>query len=143
MLCANKALLDAKPSLSEQLRPIISPSTSIVLLQNGVGAEAPLHESFPENTIISAVVWTGGKPTPTTEDGQAGAEQFNREGLTIGVDYRSQDSSVKAEERAKLDKLVGWLEAGKGDCTVTDEIQTERWIKVIWCVPAFRDQTGR
>jgi hypothetical protein len=31
-----------------------------------------------------------------------------------------------------LDKLVKWLEAGKGDCTVTEEIQTERWIKVIW-----------
>jgi ketopantoate reductase len=133
VLCANKALLDATPSLSDQLRPVISSSTSIVLLQNGVGAEAPLHTSFPDNTIISAVVWTGGKALPE-KDGVAGAEQFNREGLTIGVDYRSEDASVRKEERKKLDKLVEWLEAGKGECTVTEEIQTERWIKVIWYV---------
>jgi 2-dehydropantoate 2-reductase len=133
VLVANKALLDAKPSLSDQLRPVIAPSTSIVLLQNGVGAEAPLHDSFPDNTIVSAVVWTGGKALPE-KDGQSGAEQFNREGLTIGVDYRNEDSTTRKEEKAKLDKLVSWLEAGKGDCTVTEEIQTERWIKVIWCV---------
>lgn len=127
MLCANKALLDATPSLSEQLKPVISPSTSIVLLQNGVGAEAPLHTSFPENTIISAVVWTGGR---AISGERSGAEQFNREALTIGVDYRQ--GGDKGEEREKLDKLVKWLEAGGGECNVTEEIQTERWIKVIW-----------
>ena len=135
VLVANKALLDAKPSLSDQLRPVISSTTSIVLLQNGVGAEAPLHESFPDNTIISAVVWTGGRSISSEKDGQAGAEQFNREGLTIGVDYRSEDAGVKQEEKKRLDTLVQWLEAGKGECTVTEEIQTERWIKVIWSVP--------
>lgn len=134
MLCANKALLDAKPSLSEQLQPIISSSTSIVLLQNGVGAEEPLHASFPNNTIISAVVWTGGRALPE-KDGKAGAEQFNKEALTIGVDYATEDAHRRKEERSRLDKLVEYLKAGKGDCTVTEEIQTERWIKVIWYVP--------
>lgn len=126
VLCANKALLDAKPSLSDHLRPIISPATSIVLLQNGVGAEVPLHESFPNNTIISAVVWTGGKTLPDND----GVEQFNREGLTIGVDYR--EGGDRKEEDEKLETLVGLLEAGGGDCTVTKDIQSERWVKVIW-----------
>ncbi|ODN77035.1 hypothetical protein, variant [Cryptococcus amylolentus CBS 6039] len=126
ILCANKALLDASPSLSDHLRPILNPSTSVVLLQNGVGAEAPLHESFPDNTIISAVVWTGGKTLPDN----SGVEQFNREGLTIGVDYRK--GGDKAEEDEKLKTLVDWLAAGKGDCTVTEDIQSERWVKVIW-----------
>ena len=129
MLCANKALLDAKPSLSDQIRPVITKDTSIVLLQNGVGAEDPLHASFPDTTIISAVVWTGGRPLPE-ENGKAGAEQFNREGLTIGVDYR-QGGDAK-EEDAKLDRLVEWLKAGKGDPTITKDIQSERWVKVIW-----------
>ncbi|KAE8540667.1 hypothetical protein D1P53_003031 [Cryptococcus gattii VGV] len=126
VLCANKALLDAKPSLSEHLQPVISPTTSIVLLQNGVGAEVPLHESFPNNTIISAVVWTGGKTLPDND----GVEQFNREGLTIGVDYR--EGGDRKEEDEKLETLVGFLEAGGGDCTVTKDIQSERWVKVIW-----------
>ena len=127
VLCANKALLDATPSLSDQLRPIISENTSIVLLQNGVGAEAPLHTSFPKSTIISAVVWTGGK---AISGERSGAEQFNREALTIGVDYK--EGGDKKEEREKLDRLVTYLEKGGGECNVTEEIQTERWIKVIW-----------
>jgi ketopantoate reductase len=132
VLCANKALLDATPSLSDHLRPVITPGlTAIVLLQNGVGAEAPLHSSFPDTTIISAVVWTGGKTLPE-ENGVAGVEQFNREGLTIGVDYRGNGN--RAEEDAKLEKLVNWLSVGKGDCTVVQDIQSERWIKVIWYV---------
>lgn len=56
VLCSNKALLDAIPSLSDSVRPVISSETSIVLFQNGVGAEEPLHKAFPQNTIISAVV---------------------------------------------------------------------------------------
>lgn len=127
VLCANKALLDAKPSLAEQLKPVIGPKTAIVLLQNGVGAEDPLHEAFPNNTIISAVVWTGARSLATGV-----VEQFNTEGLTIGVDWNPKLD--KAGEQAKLDALVRILKAGKGDCNVVEDIQSERWIKVIWSV---------
>jgi 2-dehydropantoate 2-reductase len=130
-LVANKALLDAKPSLSEQVKPVISSETSIVLLQNGVGAEAPLHDSFSSNTIISAVVWTGGRVAPP-KDGQPGVENFNREALTIGVDY-TEGGDKKAED-AKLEKLVAMLRKGGGECNVVQDIQSERWIKVIWYV---------
>lgn len=128
MLCANKALLGTVPSLSTLLHPVVSPSTTVVLLQNGVGAEVPLHESFPGNTILSAVVWTGGRPLPAGD----GVEQFNEEGLTIGVHYR--DGGVKEEEDRRLSELVGMLEGGGGSCTVTGDIQSQRWIKVIWWV---------
>lgn len=65
VLVSTKALLDASPSLSEQIGPIMKKNTSVVLLQNGVGAEEPLHKAFPGNTIISAVVSTP-SPTPVT-----------------------------------------------------------------------------
>lgn len=129
MICATKALLDAKPSLSDNIAPVISAKTSVVLLQNGVGAEEPLHASFPSTTIISAVVWTGGRTKPS-EGGQVVIEQFNAEGLTIGVDYRQGGDA--AEEDSKLDRLVKVLEAGGGSVTVTKDIQSERWVKVIW-----------
>lgn len=118
-------MLDAKPSLAEQLKPVIGPKTAIVLLQNGVGAEDPLHEAFPNNTIISAVVWTGARNLETGV-----VEQFNREALTIGVDWNSKLD--KTAEQAKLDELVKILQAGKGDCNVVQDIQSERWVKVIW-----------
>lgn len=64
VLCSNKALLDAKPSLAETIRPVVKEGTSIVLLQNGVGAEEPLHQAFERNTIVSAVV----SPSPHLTD---------------------------------------------------------------------------
>ena len=56
VLCSNKALLDTIPSLSVSIRPVVRAGTCIALFQNGVGAEGPLHEAFPGNTVISAVV---------------------------------------------------------------------------------------
>ncbi|WOO85137.1 Putative 2-dehydropantoate 2-reductase [Vanrija pseudolonga] len=131
VLCANKALLDAKPSLAETLAPVITPNvTSIVLLQNGVGAEAPLHAAFPNTTIISAVVWTGAKVLPASEAGVPRVQQFAREQLTIGVDATpGLDAAV---ERARLARLVEVLQKGGGTCEVVDDIQSARWIKVVW-----------
>lgn len=103
----------------------MSANTSIAILQNGVGAEAPLHAAFPSSTIISAVVWTGGKVL-----GDGHIEQFNRESLTIGVDWK--EDAAKEDEQAKLDRLVAILRAGGGDCTVNPKIQEERWAKIMW-----------
>lgn len=125
VLCATKALLDAKPSLEDQIRPVVSANTSIAILQNGVGGEAPLHAAFPSNTIISAVVWTGGK---VLDEGHI--EQFARESLTIGVDWK--EGEAKEGQQKKLVELVDMLRAGGGDCTVHANIQEERWAKIMW-----------
>lgn len=102
-----------------------------MLLQNGVGNEAPLHSAFPYTTIISAVVWTGGKVLPS-EDGVPGVAQFARESLTIGVDY-TPDQKREDEDR-KLKVLCDLLALGNSDTVQTTDIQSERWIKVIWYV---------
>ena len=57
-------------------------------------------------------------------------EQFNREALTIGVDWNPQLS--RADEQSRLVKLVEILRAGGGECNVVEDIQSERWVKVIW-----------
>ncbi|KAL7419931.1 hypothetical protein Q5752_005850 [Cryptotrichosporon argae] len=129
VLCANKAVI-APDAFSALIAPVVSPTTSIVILQNGVGAEAPLHVAFPSVTVISAVVWTGAKSLADA-DGTATFQQFNREGLTIGVDYRDGGAG-REEDEARLATLTGWLEKAGGECTVTKDIQSERWIKVIW-----------
>ena len=59
-----------------------------------------------------------------------GVEHFNDESMTIGVDYI--EGGDRAAEDAKLARLVESLEAAGGTCNVTKDIQSERWIKVIW-----------
>ncbi len=49
------------------------------------------------------------------------------------MDYRDgEDKERKEEEDERLKALVGLLEAGGASCKVTEDIQSERWIKVIW-----------
>lgn len=57
-------------------------------------------------------------------------EQFNTEGLTIGVDYAAQIDRKTQDDALKL--FVDVLKAGGSDVKVTDDIQSERWVKVIW-----------
>lgn len=129
VLCANKALLAASPSLEETVGPAVTADTALVLLQNGVGNEAPLHAAFPANTIISAVVWTGGKVEAAT-DGVPTVSQFSRESLTMGVDYSA--GLDRAAEDAKLARLAAILAAANSDSVIVDDIQSARWVKVIW-----------
>jgi 2-dehydropantoate 2-reductase len=57
-------------------------------------------------------------------------EQFNREGLTIGIDHSER---IKSEdEQRALAVFVEVLKAGGSDVTVCEDIQSERWVKVIW-----------
>lgn len=59
-------------------------------------------------------------------------QQFNREAITIGLDWT--ESIDKSVEQERLERLVRALRAGKGDCEVVEDIQSERWVKVIWWV---------
>lgn len=72
-----------------------------------------------------AKVWTGAKVLGVGE-----VEQFNTEGLTIGVDYTPSLSRETQDDALKL--FVDVLKAGGSDVKVTDDIQSERWVKVIW-----------
>lgn len=58
------------------------------------------------------------------------AEQFNREGLTIGIDHSS--TLNPSDEQRALDVFVDVMKAGGSDVTVSEDIQSERWVKVIW-----------
>jgi 2-dehydropantoate 2-reductase len=60
-------------------------------------------------------------------------EHFWGERLTIGVDYvEGSTPSKKGLDRLELETLVEYLRGGGGECEVTEDIQKERWIKVIW-----------
>lgn len=53
-ILANKVKDDYNLALSE-LRGLVSPQTTLVAAQNGMDVEVPLRDTFPDNTILSAV----------------------------------------------------------------------------------------
>lgn len=54
VVCANKAI-DTEAVVAN-LAPAIGESTTIVIIQNGVGNEEPFRKAFPTCSIISCVV---------------------------------------------------------------------------------------
>lgn len=54
VICAHKAL--NQDAAINDIKPLISPQTIIVIAQNGVGNEDPFRVRYPENSIISCAV---------------------------------------------------------------------------------------
>lgn len=57
----------AFPGTSKMIEAAVSEQMAIVLAQNGIGIEEEYAELFPNNTIISGVVWL---PTTQVEPGE-------------------------------------------------------------------------
>lgn len=57
----------AFPGTSKVIQAAVSPQTAVVLAQNGIGIEDEYAEMYPNNTIISGVVWL---PTTQVEPGR-------------------------------------------------------------------------
>ena len=54
VVCVNKAI--NQEAVAKSLAPVIDDTTTIVLIQNGVGNEDPFRAQFPNSTILSCVV---------------------------------------------------------------------------------------
>ncbi|KAJ7451603.1 ketopantoate reductase PanE/ApbA C terminal-domain-containing protein [Mycena latifolia] len=139
VICTNKAVSE----MQDILKPVIGPDTSIVLVQNGVGQEEPLHMAFPTTTIIPCVVivestflinyfdlsfkcWTGGR---TLDVGVV--QMFTRKDtLVLGVDWSRY--TLRLRPKKDLDVLVDILTKSNAGITVSEDIQVDRWLKVIW-----------
>lgn len=102
-----------------------SDATTFVIIQNGVGNEDPFRQTFPNNTIISCVTWTG------AVQASPGLIKHNpNEDMQIGL-YPNQ--TLKADlEMERLDKFAKLLTNGGTKFTVEENIQIKRWEKVVW-----------
>lgn len=109
-------------NVPDLIRPAVMPDTAIVLLQNGIHIEKPVLEAFPGNEIISALAFICVR---RSSPGVIHHEDFGK--ITIG-----RYPSGYSHKTAVLDSF--FKKAGV-DCTVTDDIETARWKKLIWNAP--------
>ncbi|KAF7299643.1 Sugar transporter [Mycena chlorophos] len=128
VICTNKAILDAKPSLAEMIRPVISEETTIFLIQNGFGEEDGLYAAFPSTTVLTSAGWTVAR---FEEDGSVHM-LLPTDHLMVGVD-RTQNLKIPRERQQKdLDGLVDLLVKSNAKITVDDDVASQRWIKLVW-----------
>jgi len=124
VVCVHKAI--DQSSVPKQLAPAIDETkTCIVIIQNGVGNEDPFREAFPQCPILSCVTWVGAK-----QDTPGFVTHMASENTQIGVfPDKSLDPSM---ERDKLNEFTSLLREGRTPFTVEDNIQIQRWEKVVW-----------
>ncbi|KAF2725439.1 2-dehydropantoate 2-reductase [Polychaeton citri CBS 116435] len=123
VVCVNKATEQA--TAVENLRPVISENTTIAIMQNGVGNEEPFRAAFPRATIISGVVWVG-----AAQPELGVVTHTKAENTELGL-YPNPDLDA-AMERSRLDKFCSFFRNGGSSYIVYEDIQVQRWTKVIW-----------
>ncbi|KAM3075016.1 hypothetical protein ACMFMG_007523 [Clarireedia jacksonii] len=125
IICTQKAI--NQPALAQTLTPIVHASTTLVLIQNGIGNETPFHAQFPHCTILSCIAWTGGLQTPPGT-----VHHTSSENLQIGISLNRELSIVVENQR--LLEFTELLKQGGTPIEILspEELQAKRWEKCIW-----------
>ncbi|PYI09458.1 2-dehydropantoate 2-reductase [Aspergillus sclerotiicarbonarius CBS 121057] len=117
-----KALTASQTSAAQLLKPLISPHTTIVLMQNGIGIEEPYRQTFPDNPIISAVLYT---PCTQTQPGV-----YSHTLLTT-MHLGTYPSTAPPAHQTSTRDFVSMLNKGGASATHEPEIQFARWKKLL------------
>lgn len=117
ILIATKALPEI--SLPDLIRPVLTPRTSIAIIQNGIFIENDLAKAFPNHHLLSIIAFVGirkEKPALVEHDAEGR--------LTIG-EFQNPHPQ-KTQELIEL-----WQKAGV-PCVLSNDIQLDRWKKLLW-----------
>ncbi|MGB7288973.1 MAG: 2-dehydropantoate 2-reductase [Candidatus Macondimonas sp.] len=101
------------------IRPALGPRTVIVVLENGIGVEAPLAAAFPDHELISALAFVC-----VSRTGPGAIHHQAYGALTLGC--YPHGISPTAERLAAAFREVGIA------VEVTADIVTARWRKAVW-----------
>ncbi|KAK1759739.1 putative 2-dehydropantoate 2-reductase [Echria macrotheca] len=141
VVVTTKALPDRSDDAA-LIAPLVGPDTCIVLIQNGVGVEAPYRARFPGNPIVSGVtVISAEQVSPGTVRQNRWTRIHlggygNSAALEAGAERQDGELERKSDKRAE--QIGDWWTrlGGIRDVEVADEIglQTVRWHKL--CINA-------
>jgi 2-dehydropantoate 2-reductase len=104
------------------LRPVVTPQTSIVFIQNGVDIEQDILAAFPDNEVISGLAFIC---CNRIGPGQIVHLAYGR--LALG--------NLRNSVNTKTIELCRLFRESGIDCDTADEIVTERWLKCVWNAP--------
>ncbi|CEJ62756.1 hypothetical protein PMG11_11247 [Penicillium brasilianum] len=111
---------DSVPAL---IAPLVAPSTTIVLIQNGIGIERPYRDRFPHNAIISCVVYL-----PTTQIAPGIVHHTEVERLQLGT---FPAAAVPESHHQAAATLAALFNAGGATVELYPDVQIARWRKLI------------
>ena len=120
IIVAVKALPNINPAAL--IAPAVTPATTLVLLQNGIGVEKSLHQAYPDNELISGIAYIG-----VFREGEGHICHQGGGRLKLGCFPHGISD--------KLQHLGAMFEQAGVECEITADIVRKRWEKLLWNVP--------
>lgn len=124
ILVATKVLPEILPT-EKLIQPAVTPGKSvIVLIQNGIGIEEPVANTYPENIVLSGVSMV------SAHNYSGKVVQHEADELIIG--YFDSPGFEKDQLLKAAKEFVTLYSAAGADCVLTDELNFTRWRKLVY-----------
>ena len=128
IIIATKALPDAETS--KTIAPAVTKGLStIVLLQNGIEIEDEYAKEFPDNPLLSCVVYL-----PTTQVSPGHVKMGHFEMLEVGT-FPANAYREQAKVREAANRFMTILKDAGSSVRWYDDIQEKRWNKLLLNAP--------
>ncbi|CAH0036339.1 unnamed protein product [Clonostachys solani] len=126
VVVCTKQLPERNPVV-DMLSPVVTAgTTTIVMIQNGIGIERDVIKKWPTNAVMSSVSHIGSAITEPNIVTQVG-----RDVSKMGPHCHAGLDDSESTRRAKA--FVGMYCAGGASvCELVDDIQKARWEKLLW-----------
>ncbi|KXS96467.1 hypothetical protein AC578_3234 [Pseudocercospora eumusae] len=125
IVVCTKSFPGSNPSLPEQLAPVLQgrTHTAVVLAQNGISIEEEVANVYPENPILSGVVYC-----PATQTGP-GIIEYSE--MLSCLELGTYPAKAPASHKAAAAQFVELMIIGGGGAEHHDNIQIARWSKLL------------
>ncbi|MGN0231797.1 MAG: 2-dehydropantoate 2-reductase [Muribaculaceae bacterium] len=108
-------------TIPQLIAPIVSASTTILLIQNGLGMERELAIHFPDNPIYGAMAFIC-----SNKIGPAHIRHLDYGALTVGCFQYGNDTILN---------LADSLKSVDVNVDIVPDLNTARWRKLVWNIP--------
>ena len=112
----------ANAALPELLRPLLKPSSAIVMIQNGLGMEQDLHGQMPDVRIIGATAFICSSKVGPGRISHTGYGELTLAPFSEGLTWQ-------------LDAICADMESAGVPCHRADSLNVMRWKKLVWNIP--------
>lgn len=126
IVVCSKAMTGSKPTTAETLKPAVGPKTAIVIIQNGIGIEEEYTALYPDNPILSVVVYLPAKEL---------ASGIIKMGAFEKLEVGTYPSNAPASHKQAASAFCDLIHEGKGHAVLYDDVQPRRWNKLIVNAP--------
>ncbi|MCJ1472743.1 hypothetical protein MMC13_001392 [Lambiella insularis] len=127
LVICSKCMPENLPSTGELIRPAVGPKTTIVLIQNGINIETDIAAMYPDNPLLSCVVYL---PTTQIEPGVIDYGFSQNETLNI-LEIGTFPASAPQWHKDAAQHFAALVQKGGGNAQVFHDIQPRKWGKVV------------